>query len=109
MKPQDDFLGDVYASKFANQQFIFIPICIEAGTHNKPLPGLRLPFVNEKKEVIGKGGYGEVTKEVIAYRQFSYKNESRSLNEVCLLPNNFLAQYHRHNAHSVVGRTPSCL
>ena len=83
---RDDFLGDVYASKFMKQQFTFIPICIEAGKHNKALPGLRLPFVNENTELIGKGGFGEVTKEVIAYRQFSYQNESRSLNEVRFPP-----------------------
>lgn len=78
-----DFLGKVDGSSFWTHQFKFDPICIEEGKHNILQPQTRKPFVNKERVLIGKGGFGDVTKETIAIKQFRYQTKSR--NDVSLL------------------------
>jgi len=59
------------AQSFLDNRYCFQPLVIEEGkVIIKEEEGWRLPFVNEKKDVVGWGSYGEVTKEIIAVRQF---------------------------------------
>ena len=59
------------AQSFLDNRYSFQPLFIEEGKIIvKKDKGWRLPFQDESGEVIGNGSYGEVTKEVIAARQF---------------------------------------
>lgn len=64
------FLDRMWANRFLAERWTFFPIVLEEG-RMQYFPGdWRLPFVNPQPIPIGSGGYGEVTKEVIASRQF---------------------------------------
>jgi hypothetical protein len=77
------FLDPRCRKSFLSAQYKFIPICIKEGVHNRHDTKLRLPFVNPKAECIGNGGYGVVTKEVIACRQFLYATDSKNEVRLC--------------------------
>ncbi|KAH8592625.1 kinase-like domain-containing protein [Bisporella sp. PMI_857] len=66
----DAFLGKDWAEDFLLAQYTYIPIVVEQGG-NEIFPRTRpLPFIRSKSKEIAKGGYGVVTKEVIACHQF---------------------------------------
>lgn len=70
---EDDFLGRDWAWHFLLYRPLFLPIIVEKGSHNIYGKQWRLPFTNpESKEdkLMGQGAYGEVTREVIACRQY---------------------------------------
>jgi len=77
------FLDSRCRKSFLSAQYKFIPICIKESVHNRHDSKLRLPFVNTKTVCIGKGGYGVVTKEVIACRQFLYATDSKNEVRLC--------------------------
>ncbi|KAI9371097.1 hypothetical protein BJX61DRAFT_548547 [Aspergillus egyptiacus] len=66
----DDFLGPGAGSRFFDFRYIFCPIDIEEESVLTAPDGWRLPFLAAKAEPRGKGGFGEVTKEVIAARHY---------------------------------------
>lgn len=63
------FLGDFHAERFLTERCTFCPIDLEEGKAIYFNGDWRLPFVAESEQ-IGAGGYGQVTKEVIAKRHF---------------------------------------
>jgi hypothetical protein len=70
----DPFLGSYWAGKFLAEQSIFIPIVIKEGGNEIYREGRPLPFIRSKTVKLKEGGYGSVTKEVIAchhFRKFS--------------------------------------
>ena len=78
------FLGD-FRPTFSFHQYAFTPIVIEE--HNERYiqaisPQLRLPFI-EEPELMGIGGYGSVTKRVIARRCLWNKQDNKDNPEVC--------------------------
>jgi hypothetical protein len=84
---EDSFLGTSFASDFLNVQHAYIPIIVEEG-ESKIYPRTRpLPFLKHKSSKIGAGGFGIVTREVIACHQFMPKSEYKSdLISVCCVP-----------------------
>lgn len=73
----DSFLGMSFASDFLNVQHAYIPIVVEQG-ESKIYPRTRpLPFLKSQSSQIGVGGFGVVTKEVVACHQFMPKSEYR--------------------------------
>jgi hypothetical protein len=78
-----NFLDSRCRKSFLSAQYKFIPICIKESVHNRHDAKLRLPFVNTEVDCIGNGGYGVVTKEVIACRQFFYATKSKNEVRLC--------------------------
>jgi hypothetical protein len=73
----DSFLGRLWASAFLSTQYTYIPIFLtERGKDDEDdkdeiYPRTRpLPFIRSETRLIARGGYGTVTKEVIACHQF---------------------------------------
>lgn len=66
----DEFLGNHWAGKFLTEQYTFIPIILEEGRNETYPRGRPLPFIRSKTVKLKKGGYGSVTKEVIACHHF---------------------------------------
>jgi hypothetical protein len=72
-KHGEAFLGRLWAGKFFSEQFTYVPYIIKEGgnmIYSKTRP---LPFIKSKTEKLKIGGYGSVTKEVIACRHFRRK------------------------------------
>ena len=70
---------------FADYQHAFTPIVIEERKekHIQEIPaGYRLPFINEPEDV-RLGGYGSVTKRIIAPRCLKNKEDNTDNPEVC--------------------------
>ena len=85
------FLGKSWAGDFLGKQSCFLPIIIEQGT-NDVYPRTRpLPFIRSRTQEIAIGGYGSVSKEVIAKYQFLPQTDinSRDLNKVCVIVSRF--------------------
>jgi hypothetical protein len=78
----ESFLGE-WASDFQSIQHVFIPIVVERGQIKDYPKEYRLPFINHERKEIGEGGFGKVTKEVIASHQLRQYN---LVNEVGFLP-----------------------
>ena len=79
-----NFLGK-FGPAVSFNQHAFKPVVIEE--HNERYiqgisPKLRLPFI-EEPEFLGKGGYGSVTKRVIAPRYLWNKEDNKDNPEVC--------------------------
>lgn len=79
------FLGKFGSTEFSSRQHAFKPIIIQE--HNKNYiqgvsPECRLPFI-EEPEHMGRGGYGSVTKRVIAPRCLLNKQDNKDNPEVC--------------------------
>lgn len=73
----DSFLGDsVAAGDFFNHQNTYLPKVIKQGKTLVVAKTRPLPFIKEKQEPIAEGGYGVVTKEVIACHHFCFYGES---------------------------------
>lgn len=91
----DSFLGMSFASDFLNVQHAYIPIVVEEG-ESKIYPRTRpLPFLKSRSSNIGVGGFGVVTKEVIACHQFMPKSEYKlDLISVCYWPIYFFNDTH---------------
>ncbi|KAF9892109.1 hypothetical protein FE257_002515 [Aspergillus nanangensis] len=70
MLERPDFLGPVYGDKFLEMQYTFCPIDIREGGNVIRSREWRLPFLEGRSEVLGSGGYGHVTKEVIPRSHF---------------------------------------
>ncbi|KAG0651751.1 leucine-rich repeat receptor serine threonine-kinase, partial [Hyphodiscus hymeniophilus] len=71
----NSFLGMSFASDFLNVQNAYIPIVVEEG-ESKTYPRTRpLPFLKSQSSQIGAGGFGIVTREVLARHQFMPKSE----------------------------------
>jgi hypothetical protein len=70
------FLGSGRAAReFFNTQYAYFPVVIEEGS-NMIIPRTQpLPFIKSKQEEIADGGFGIVTKEVIAPHYFRPKSE----------------------------------
>ena len=71
---------------FSDYQFAFTPVIIEEHTERfvQEIPTeYRLPFTNEPKDV-RLGGYGSVTKRIIAPRCLKNKEDNRDNPEVCI-------------------------
>lgn len=64
------FLRPIHADRFNFERWTFYPIVLEEGRTQHFSKDWRLPFINPEPSIIGVGGYGQVTKEVIASRQF---------------------------------------
>lgn len=80
------FLGNFGPTEFFSRQHAFNPVIIQE--HNKKyiqgvLPECRLPFI-EEPEHMGRGGYGSVTKRVIAPRCLLNKQDNKDNPEVCV-------------------------
>lgn len=78
------FLGPGCANYFLVTQYPYIPIVLKEG-ETAIFPRTRpLPFIRSKSKTIAEGGYGVVTKEVIACGQFRYLHDpgSNDLNTV---------------------------
>ena len=78
------FLGSSrYGYRFSTDQYIFLPIRIDQGQSQEVSSKWRLPFV-DSSDVVGRGGFGEVTRCKIAPGQFLDDAEPPRLNtEVC--------------------------
>lgn len=79
-----DFLGE-FAPAFSSYQQAFKPAIIEERNERyiqSIPPECRLPFIGEP-EPLGKGGYGSVTKRVIAPRCLWNKRDNKENKEVC--------------------------
>lgn len=72
---EEDFLGPADGAAFENTQYMFIPVIIEEGKNLIFDANFRLPFINVTDQVIGQGGYGEVTKVVIARGSFLHETK----------------------------------
>ncbi|KAF7164621.1 hypothetical protein CNMCM5623_009078 [Aspergillus felis] len=66
----DNFLGPGAGSRFYDNRYIFCPIDIVKGSYLEREDGWRLPFLAGRSEACGSGGFGKVTKEVIAARHY---------------------------------------
>ncbi|KAL5360153.1 hypothetical protein BJX96DRAFT_184379 [Aspergillus floccosus] len=64
------FLGPVTGSHFFDNRYIFCPVDIEEGANLCLEDGWRLPFLPAKSELRGSGGFGQITKEVIAAKHY---------------------------------------
>ncbi|KAL4919760.1 kinase-like domain-containing protein [Aspergillus aurantiobrunneus] len=73
----ESFLG-VSATAFVQVRYIFCPVDIEQGKSLELVGSWRLPFIDGR--LIGRGGYGSVTKERVATGHLRYKDGRRSLN-----------------------------
>ena len=73
----ESFFGKSFAQEFFNMQYTFLPIIIEQGENQIYSRSRPLPFIKSKRRQIAVGGYGVVTKEVIARDQFNYGSEHR--------------------------------
>ncbi|EAW17047.1 ankyrin repeat and protein kinase domain-containing protein [Aspergillus fischeri NRRL 181] len=69
----DNFLGPGAGSRFYDNRYIFCPIDIVEDSNLKREDGWRLPFLAGRSEACGSGGFGRVTKEVIAARHYRSK------------------------------------
>lgn len=82
---QDDFLRTQHAARrFLECRNIFTPIILEEGKISVYDVGTRLPFINDEtnnEKRLGEGGFGDVTKEIIAKRQLRFE-KSGTHNEV---------------------------
>jgi hypothetical protein len=70
----DPFLGEHWAGKFRAEQSTFIPIIIKEGGNEIYREGRPLPFIRSQTLKLKNGGYGSVTREIIAchhFRKFS--------------------------------------
>lgn len=79
------FLG-MSGQVFSSNQFAFKPVVIEERNERfiqDIPPEHRLPFLDEPKSM-GNGGYGSVTKRVIAPRCLRNKEENKDNPEVCV-------------------------
>ena len=79
-----DFLGK-FAPTFSSHQQAFKPVIIEERNERYIQtipPERRLPFIGEP-EPLGKGGYGSVTKRLIAPRCLWNKRDNKENKEVC--------------------------
>ena len=77
------FLPSRYQYHFSIHQYIFLPIRIEQGKSQEVSSERRLPFI-DSSDVVGRGGFGEVTRCRIAPGQFLDDAEPPRLNtEVC--------------------------
>ncbi|KAH3369006.1 hypothetical protein KXV52_002365 [Aspergillus fumigatus] len=70
---KDNFLGPGAGSRFYDNRYIFCPIDIVEDGNLKLEDGWRLPFLAGRSEACGSGGFGKVTKEVIAARHYRSK------------------------------------
>lgn len=73
-----DFLED-QAQQFLDAQYIFQPIIIMESVDSKihTYSSLaRLPFIEKKSSELGEGGYGRVTKEVVAIRCLDHRTST---------------------------------
>jgi hypothetical protein len=88
----DTLLGKSFASNFLNAQYAYLPIVVEQG-ESKIYPRTRpLPFLKSMSTRIGAGGFGVVTKEVVACHQFKPQSEYKTdLIEVRVSPIRSLA------------------
>ena len=78
-----EFLDPICAGRFLSERWTFYPIVLEEGKAQQFSSDWRLPFVNSESTTIGSGGYGQVTKEVVAKRQFvAHSALPRSLYQV---------------------------
>ncbi|GFG25124.1 isoform 2 of receptor-interacting serine/threonine-protein kinase 4 [Aspergillus udagawae] len=66
----DSFLGPVFGSLFFDARYIFCPIDIEEGSNLSFEDGWRLPFLPAESQPRGRGGFGLITREVIAARHY---------------------------------------
>lgn len=66
----EGFLGPVTGSLFFDNRYIFCPVDIEEGRNLCREDGWRLPFLPAESELRGRGGFGQITKEVIAARHY---------------------------------------
>lgn len=74
-----EFLDPIFAGRFLSERWTFYPIVLEEGK-SQQFPGdWRLPFVNPESTTIGSGGYGQVTKEIVAKRQLVMHSHSAAL------------------------------
>ncbi len=68
-----EFLGKRWGILFFREQSVYLPLVINQGS-NPIFPRNRpLPFILSKTEPIAQGGYGSVTREVIAAYQYVSK------------------------------------
>lgn len=72
----ESFLGPVFGSSFFDARYIFCPIDIEEGSNLSFEDGWRLPFLPAESQLRGSGGFGRVTREVIAARHYYYRSEN---------------------------------
>jgi hypothetical protein len=93
---EGSFLGMSFASDFLNVQHAYIPIVVEQG-ESRIYPRTRpLPFLKSRSSQIGAGGFGVVTKEIIACHQFMPKSEYKlELISVRYTPGRRLGSYLR--------------
>lgn len=77
----NEFLSPIDASLFNSERWTFYPILLEEGKSHEFSGDWRLPFINPESSPIAIGGYGQVTKELIASRQFV------ACSSLCLAPN----------------------
>jgi hypothetical protein len=84
----EKFLGPPDGAAFENVQYMFISVIIEEGESMIFDANFRLPFVNTANEVIGQGGYGEVTKVVIARGYFLHETKfgKALVHDICRCP-----------------------
>lgn len=82
-----EFLSPIDASLFNSERWTFYPILLEEGKSHEFSGDWRLPFINPESSPIAIGGYGQVTQELIASRQFIASSSlCRARNQVtCLL------------------------
>lgn len=66
----ESFLGPVAGSHFFDNRHTFCPVDIEEDTNLCREDGWRLPFLPAQSEPRGSGGFGHITKEVIAARHY---------------------------------------
>jgi hypothetical protein len=66
----ESFLGKSWAGDFLSTQYTYLPIVVEEGVNKVYSRTRPLPFIRSKTKLIAEGGYGVVTKEVIACHQF---------------------------------------
>ena len=73
------FLADsVFARHFLTHQHIFSPISIEEDDDQKCSKTRRLPFEGASGD-LREGSYGQVSKEIVACRQFFHRNSNLEL------------------------------
>ncbi|KAG2421803.1 hypothetical protein HFD88_005779 [Aspergillus terreus] len=70
----ESFLGPVAGSHFFDNRHTFCPVDIEEDTNLCREDGWRLPFLPAQSEPRGSGGFGHITKEVIAARHYYRKS-----------------------------------
>ncbi|GES66615.1 putative 2-5A-dependent ribonuclease [Aspergillus terreus] len=70
----ESFLGPVAGSHFFDNRHTFCPVDIEEDTDLCGEDGWRLPFLPAQSEPRKSGGFGHITKEVIAARHYHRKS-----------------------------------